>query len=311
MQLPRDAKPNTAPKLPRVIVWLLCAVIAASFIGGLWFVFPKMHTHQAHLNPSTGADHIANTYLRHEVEVNPKDLGLRLQLIEQELSLGQLPEAEQHLAGIRFQALPAKWRGKYLWLNFRLYSSAYIIARKHPSLSKTWPKKLQQVDKQQLAQLAGQVPVGQLTVAQGLALLAEFNALDLHQLARYAAQKLWSERDRLSDRDLLELAKQSQLAAGYLLTAESYLLLLSRSESISLQKKYYLKAVSSLMAGDLLEQHFSLIKFYAGRFSNDQDVLLALTRAALAADKPQQASDWARRALRIHSQKLQGGQQYE
>ncbi len=312
MRLPQNAPPRKSFQIKRYIVVIIVSVIAILFAVILWFVYPKTHLNKGRHQLGGKPDKIANLYLRHEMEKRPNDLSLRLQLIHQELALGELKTVNELIKPYLEKHPTTQTSWQFYWY---AYQAKFVQATAKPKKKNGFLKPVDQkkqlpkkkVSKAELKQLMQQLRHAPITTAQMITLTDNAVAFKFYRLARSIGEQLIQKKQHLTDKQLSKMAKNEYLSGNFLLSAQFYMAAVDKTTAGPSKKKYYIEAINSLLAGNLLPNKFNLIKPASAQFKDDPEVLGMLAKAALASKQPKLAAYWMRQAIGLQYITSSGG----
>ncbi|MDF1797164.1 MAG: hypothetical protein P1U63_11580 [Coxiellaceae bacterium] len=316
MRLPHNAPAKKSFQISRYIVVIIVAVVAVLFAIILWFVYPKTHLHNNDGTINHQPDEISNLYLRHEVNARPNDLKLRLRLIHQELALGKLKQASELIQPYLHKHPQSQLSWQFKWYDYRILFLKATAEPEKNIMQQTLgynavkqPKKIKhaKVLLSTVKKSMQQLQHAPLTLDQQITLSSDAIALKFYDVANQLGAKLYADQKDLNAPQLASLAKNSYLSGNYLLCTEFYMAAFKKVKDSTLQKKYYIAAINSLLAGNLLPQQFPLIVNESQQYKNDPQVLIVLAKAALASKKSTLAATWMRQAIGLQYLTSGGG----
>jgi len=101
---------------------------------------------------------------------------------------------------------------------------------------------------------------------------------------------------------------ESALAAGdYRKSAQLYFDAMASEPDQLQRRRLYLKGVRTLQAGNLVDEALTAADRYMGSIQVDREILIYLTRLALAANRPAKAQEYVKRALGMEKTRAEGG----
>ncbi|MDF1760417.1 MAG: hypothetical protein P1U40_07755 [Coxiellaceae bacterium] len=315
MRLPQNAPPRKSFQIKRYVVVIIVSIIAILFAIILWFVYPKTHLYKGESQIDSNPDEIGNLYLRHEVNKRPKDLKLRLRLIHQELALGKLKEASKLIKPYLVTNPQSNLSWQFKWYAYQvLFSKATAKPKKSlmaltlgqkPKASKKdkHPKVPISTVKKAMQELQG----APLTTKQLITLSSNAVAIKYYTMTSQIGAKLYATKGKLTTAELAAVAKNSYLSGNFLLAAQFYMAAFQDEKKSKTKKAYYIEAINSLLAGNLLPKQFSLIVNESQQYKNDPEVLMVLAKAALASKKSKLAASWMRQAINLRYITPSGG----
>lgn len=287
-----ESKSAAPAKRERLLPPALVLTFTAMVGVGLALMFPRETLRERLLGQGRTIDGLTLAYLEAWWKVAPDDTGFMSVLAEQYARSGRLEEAEAMLA--RMQAVQG------IDLSGQVLRTRIDIAqqRAYAALPDTPERErhLAQV-RSLLAEAATRHwPLADL---QTLAMQArEVNATE-------AATRFYQELVRVDrghaefwNRKLAEIA----LAGGnYRDAARSLFEEQARASTLAEQRSLFLKALQILQSGNLLDEALAEAGRRDGPLLDDPEVLRYLTRLALAANRPDLASRYVERLLRLTS----------
>jgi len=121
------------------------------------------------------------------------------------------------------------------------------------------------------------------------------------QTARHL-EELLGQSARQQDGDALVVAAELALGKGdYRAAAAFFFQGMAAAKNRDEQRRLFLKGITTLQSGNLLQEAVAAAQKYQQPLSSDRQTLLALTRLALAANRPDLAQQYVRRALGMPS----------
>lgn len=290
MAIDLEADPQKLPQiLPLLRLRHLFFFIVAFLI--LFFVlFPKriLETKILHTNyPSA----ISILYLNTFIQTDPKKIAYRIALIQQELMLGHWFSARKNLEEIqtRFPTQAKDLETTLMALNFELYLKMTYQFKPQSRLRKNYSAYSIQLLQELLKK--SQSNENLLNFAQA--------ALGLNRplLAFQIYQKLLKQTKDPTEPLLLEIAQSALMAKKYKLSGDLYFAAVDKTETLDKKQRAILLGLRAYQAGSFFDEGFKAIAKLPSNYLHNKQLLVFLTRFALAANKPALAEKYILRAL--------------
>ncbi|MFS8977395.1 tetratricopeptide repeat protein [Cupriavidus necator] len=282
------APPERERLLPPALVLTFTAMVGV----GLALMFPRETLRERLLGQGRTMDGLTVAYLEAWSKAAPDDPGFMAVLAEQYARSGQLDEAEGMLA--RMQALQRAD-----------LSGTILRTRIDIAQQRTWAA---QPDTPERAQFLAQ--------AQALlkaATARRWTIAELQTLATQARELGATDASNAFYRELAradrgnadfwnrQLAESAVSGGNYRDAARALFAAQARAGTLAEQRALFLKAVQTLQSGNLLDEALAEAERHAGPLLDDPEVLRYLTKLALAANRPEQASRYVARLLKLSS----------
>ena len=146
-----------------------------------------------------------------------------------------------------------------------------------------------------------------MSLDQRLLLLQQAVSIKAYSLSVSMSRHLFERRSKLTADQLSLVGRMDYLSGDFLLSARFYMAAFYMAKESDVKKKAYIDAINSLLAGELLPKHFSLVLNESEQFKQDPDVLMVLAKAALASRQSKLAAKWMRQAIGLTYTAHQGG----
>lgn len=269
-----------------VSIWNVLTFICAVIFGFI-LVFPQQNLREE-IGGRQVISAVTATYLQNLLRLYPKDVQLRLLLIEQEIALGELDKAQANMLPLRHN-LSFNVRASMTWLNYQFnkqlfYTTASTDPKRPALLSKV------RAENRSLAT--------RIKDPQQLLLLAQ-DALSLNDpQAAYDIYMRLLKTPQLNSGIWLEAAGRTALSVGqYVSSAEFYIAAMKNTSILNQQRVYYKAAINSLLAGSMPEAALKLaMAFYQKSYTNN-DMLLYMAHLAVLAGHPEIAQGYLQQLL--------------
>ncbi|CAG9168624.1 hypothetical protein LMG23992_01223 [Cupriavidus laharis] len=274
--------------LPPALVLTFTAMVGI----GLALMFPRETLRERLLGQGRAVDGLTVAYLEAWWRVVPDDTGFMSVLAEQYARSGRLEDAEAMLA--RMQAVQGvDLSGQILRTQIdiaqqRAYAEPPESAQREQYLSR-------------MRELMGQAVTRDWPLADLQQLATQARQINAADAAAHFYRKL-AQADRghaeFWNRQLAEIA----LAGGdYRASARALFEQQARATSLADQRSLFLKALQTLQAGNLLDEALAEAERRGGKLLDDPETLRYLTKLALAANRPDLASRYVERLMRLTS----------
>jgi hypothetical protein len=289
------AEEETRFKVSRHFVrwWQMLGFLIVSLFL-LFFFFPKeqlLHN----IAQQRRADVIARQYLQHLVTLYPKEKNYTLLLIEQKLQAGELSGAISAIMSLVVEQPKTEIDWKALSLYYKILR---VQTYAKPEVSYARRQGIQK-----MRELITVLQRGPLNAEDLLMIGDDLVKMDNPQAALSVYQRLLTLPQKQCAHDCAELyAAAGRFMLGYRNyrgSAAFYFLAQDSAEALDKKRNYFMLAVKSLQAGDLLELAVTESNKNVGDLVNDKQTLIFLSRLALAANKPKLANDYVNRILRL------------
>ena len=227
--------------------------------------------------------------------VFPKNILLEQTAVAQradELSVVYLQEewttAQQVLQSLLQEKINNNLSGQSQWLQYKIQHSRSVALKKHVSFRQAlhqW-----QDDIKQLAH----VPVGNDALN---ALAQDALTLNMPNIAVAVYQRMLNSNEVFDASWYAEAGRVALSTGNYELSAQLYWLAYAGVNKRDDKRKYYIAALSSLQAGNKVEQAIAVAQQKIGDLANDRKTLIFLTRLALAANHPDLAQQYLQKVM--------------
>jgi hypothetical protein len=260
----------------------------------LFFLFPKEELLDA-LNKQRQADKVVKQYLTNLVDLYPQDQSFKLLLAEQHLGLADVEKAfsaiQPYLAK---KDVKSSTYMKALWIYYRILQVTTFAL---PPSSET-----RLAGENKLKTLVKQLTAVDLNTERLLQLGNGAAQLGMNQEALGLYQRV-VEKPVSKEAGMSELyAKAAQLALGYsqyTFTAQLYFLAQKSAPNEKLATSYYIQALQSLVAGNLLTLALEQAQANLNGLSNNQEALLYLVSLARRANNTELAQQYMLKILKL------------
>ncbi len=111
---------------------------------------------------------------------------------------------------------------------------------------------------------------------------------------------------RSGDSEADEAAGKQLSAGNYRAAADAYISFMAKRNSLPEKKRLFIAALASLQSGNQPLEALKMAESHIGIFGNDRETLMFVTRLALAANRPEVAQKYVRRALGMRTQWSEG-----
>ncbi|MCX7891103.1 MAG: tetratricopeptide repeat protein [Burkholderiales bacterium] len=263
--------------------------ITALVVAVLAMLFPKRTLLEGVREPQS-SDRLAAAYVRGLLRTQPDDQELRLLLVEKELALGELRQAEKTLAGLGRPRTPALERQAAL--------QRYRIAREHAF---------------ELPPGSGARAAAEADLAARLVAMApmDWDDPELVYLAREAAAagdarlagryyaRLALHAQHIAPEALEEAARHAVGIGDHSAAAALYFALQGVAPGRDAEREWFLRGVAALEASGSAAVALAAAEKHLGGLADDEAVLRTLIRLARAANDGARAQAYARRLLRM------------
>ena len=264
----------------------------------LFFLFPKEELLQS-LEKQRQADKVVKQYLVNLVDLYPKDQELKLLLAEQHLGFADVQQALKTIQPyLTKKSTNSKLYSRAQWIYYRILEVTTFALPPASEARLAGENQLKGLVKKLLT-IEGMNTEQLLVLGNGAALLGlNEEALGLYQ----RVVKLPPSRAK----GMAELyVKAGSLALGYsqyLFSAQLYFLAQKSASDEKAAASYYVKALQSLVSGNLLNQALNEAQANLSELSNNQEVLLYLVSLARSANNTQLAQQYMLKILNLKYQ---------
>jgi len=260
----------------------------------LFFLFPKEELLEA-LNKQRQADKVVRQYLTNLVDLYPQDQSFKLLLAEQHLELADIEKAfsaiQPYLAK---KDVKSDVYMKALWIYYRILQVATFAL---PPSSET-----RLVAENKLKKLVKELAAVDLNTEHLLQLGNGAAQLGMNQEALGLYQRVIQNPVSKAPGMVELYAKAAQLAQGYsqyIFTSQLYFLAQTSAPNEKMAASYYIKALQSLVAGNLLTLALEQAQANLNGLSNNQEVLLYLVSLARRANNTELAQQYMLKILKL------------
>ncbi|WP_354674495.1 tetratricopeptide repeat protein [Cupriavidus alkaliphilus] len=291
----KSAAPSERERLlPPTLVLTFTAIVGI----GLALMFPRETLRERLLGQGRTIDGVTMAYLEAWWKVTPDDPAFMGVLAEQYARTGRLEEAQAMLE--RMQAV----QGTDL-------SGQVLRTRIEIAQQRAWAALPGTAEREQnlvlLRRLLDQAAGRRWSVAdlQALATQARQAGAD-EAMRRFYSALASQDRNNAAfwNRQLAEMA----IAGGdYRDAANALFAQQAAATTLAERRALFLKAVQTLQSGNLLDEALAQAERHGGKLLDDPEVLRYLTRLALAANKPEQASRYVERLLKVSARLRDAG----
>ncbi|MEM5274814.1 tetratricopeptide repeat protein [Cupriavidus taiwanensis] len=280
--------------LPPTLVLTFTAIVGI----GLALMFPRETLRERLLGQGRTIDGLTMAYLEAWWKVTPDDPAFMGVLAEQYARTGRLEEAQAMLE--RMQAVQG------IDLSGQVLRTRIEIAQQHAwaALPETAEREQNLV---QLRRLLDQAAGRHWSVAELQVLATQARQAGADQaMRRFYAALASQDRNNAAfwNRQLAQMA----IAGGdYRDAANALFAQQAAAATLAERRALFLKAVQTLQSGNLLDEALAQAERHGGTLLDDPEVLRYLTRLALAANKPEQASRYVERLLKVSARRRDAG----
>lgn len=283
------APPERERLLPPALVLTFTGMVAI----GLALMFPRETLRERLLGQGRTVDGLTVAYLEAWSRVAPDDESFMGVLAEQYALTGRLEDAEAMLA--RMQAVQTA-RG--LDLSPMILRTRIDIAqqRAYAALPDT-PERQRYLA--QVTALLDEAAGRRWTVAELEALAVQARQVNAQRAATRLYQQLAKADPAHTDFWNRQLASIALAGGNYRDAARALFEGQQRAASVAEQRDLFLKGLQTLQSGNLLDEALAAAEEHGGRLLEDPEVLRYLTKLAMAANHPEQASRYVQRLLKM------------
>jgi hypothetical protein len=283
--------PFAANKKKNPFNWWQMLFFVLLVIGFLIFLFPKKLFNETFLR-NTKPSAVSISYLKNLVEKNPDDVNLRMNLAQQQFTVGQVKDAKKTISPLVKLNPSSQFQWEVLWLYYQIVSvetfqlKEKTVARKEKeTLLKTMQISLTNspyLTLEQQEQLAG-------------------NALAFEQpyLANQLYKKITLRGGKKSAAFYANAGKAALYVKDYQSSAEFYRLAMDVSSTLEEKRRYYINALDSLSASGSDSKTLEFAKKNLDGLSKDENTLFYLTKLALRVGQQKAAEFYANQLLQL------------
>jgi len=267
------------------VVAFIVVVIAVSF-----FFFPKKHLLKR-VKKGDEVSRVTRQYINNLIILYPKDQNLRLLLAQQDIAFGNIKRAfkviEPYLKSSPKTIL--EWKAKYL--SYQIVYSLVFSTPKGDPVRKEGVKKMREI----LPVLAK----GPFTIEQLKQLARDAVGVNRLDTALDIFARIFKEQPGQPVEVYAEVGGIALSAGKYKMSAQYYFDAQKASRNLVSKKKYFMLAMRSYQAGDILDFGLQQVKKHIVGLQNDKEVLEMLARLALEANKTKQAQLFVQQLIKI------------
>ena len=266
------------------IFFFLAAVIVV-----LYLMFAKEDlleevTHQ--VKPSM----VTVEYLEELISIYPKDISLKLALVQELIRLYEIPRAKALIQELPNTLSKINAERKQ-WLEYRLDYAEYS------SLTDSNP--LKQQAKAHLIHAISQLNNSSLTTTQILDLAESALAVKEIALVKAIYPKLDSVKHELSVGEYVQAAKLALAVGEYEQSSNYFFKAQTLSPELSLKREYFRLGVNALQQGNMVQHALEKAEEKVVGLPLDRETSMMLVRLALAANQPNVAEKYIQRILKL------------
>lgn len=263
----------------------------------LFFLFPKEELLQS-LEKQRQADKVVKQYLVNLVDLYPKDQEFKLLLAEQHLGFADIQQALKTIQPYLKKGTNSKLYSRAQWIYYRILEVTTFALPPASEARIAGENQLKSLVKK-LVGIEGMSTEQLLELGNGAALLGlNEEALGLYQRVVKLPASRAEGMDKL-------YATAGTLVLGYsqyLFSAQLYFLAQKSASDEKVAASYYVKALQSLVSGNLLNQALNEAQANLSELSNNQEVLLYLVSLARSANNTQLAQQYMLKILNLKYQ---------
>ncbi len=271
-------------------IWSI-SLFAFGIVLVLMVLFPKQRIFNQ-VAQASQASTASTFFLENLLRTTPEDADLRLLLAHHQLELGNISESQQALSVV------LNSHAANMWLRAQLLQLQILEIQTFASVEASEARKqgLEQVRKQ-IDLIVGQSQIEDLEILKRLAQ----SALTVGH--RHVAQAIFEQLGQQSAPHTASwYAKAAKLALGqgdYHKAASLYFSAQQRETKRLKHREYYLAALKTLQAGNLLREAVKEAEVHLGSLKNDEETLFYLVALGRAAGDGAFAQRYVRSLLRV------------
>jgi tetratricopeptide (TPR) repeat protein len=263
------------------------AATVGSVLFFLYLFFPKEPLMEL-LSTPRKSEPLARDYLSTLLQVDPGNQSLRILLARQEIAAGNVAKGVELLRPLLDADTPAPhWEALFATYD-ATFKEAFSLPVKDPKRAATLARVRTLLDRM----TEGPWGKGEL----------ERLARDAMSIGNQGAAIKFFDRLTLIDPDPKVAANAAAVALSlgeYRRSAELYFLAQARETGLDARRKWFLAAIKSLQAGNLLDEAIAAAEKHVSGLEDDRETLLFLARLALSAQKGVRAETYLKRLLRF------------
>ncbi len=273
-----------------ILKWWHFLIFFAISLIILYYVIPQnsMLSYLQHSKPNA----VSLAYLRNLVARNPKEPTYKILLANQELSLGNVADAEKLVTPYYTLNPTNKLQWDALW-------SQYLITRtKAYALNKNDPTRNQLEN--QLKEIVNKLAYSPYLNADELASVAN-DAVSLGSVRTGVTlyQRLATLNTDIPASYFADAAKVALFISDYRASANLYFAAQEHTNDITQKRNYFINGLKSLQSGNLNDQALSAAKQHIGILAHDPLTLDYLAKIAITAGKPDMALKFVEQMLQL------------
>lgn len=263
-------------------------MFSASLIVTLIFLYPK-NSLTAELKALQKPDRVARQYLISLHHLHPNNMTLKIELAKQRVAAG---EEKQAISGLypyvqKYPKTAQEWQIAYLYFQ-AIASQTFALKPSDPDRQANTILLREQLNVLQYAPLS----------ARSLLFIANVaTATNEKEIAAKIYSDVAKNAKTLSTAELVQAAKYALGVGAYRATADLYFSAQQKATTLAKRREYFLAGVKTLQSGNLMDAAINAALQHFGDLKNDQQTLVALTKVALAANKPDVAQQFIRKVI--------------
>ncbi|KTD39432.1 hypothetical protein Lnau_0199 [Legionella nautarum] len=276
--------------------WWQILVFVLLLVGLFLLLFPKglfINTVLHNTKPSR----VSVSFLKNLIAKDPTNVGLRMNLAQQALALGELQEAKQAIAPlINFSpSTETQWRA--LWLYYQISRVETFQLRPN-----TLTRREKEAYLKSLQTLLANSPY--LNSDEQVQLADEALATNTPEVADRLFKKVMLRDKKRPIAFYVKAAKAALFVKDYEGSAEFYRMAMERSTTTEDKRLYFTKALESLIASGNPTKTLAFAEKNIDGLKDDQTTLVYITKLALRAGQQQVAEHYVGQLLHLRYQDL-------
>jgi len=266
---------------------LIFAFVVITFLLGVFF-FPKQEILRRVENQKI-ADRAAKEYVDNLIQLYPHNKSLKLVRADQNIKLGDIAKAVKEIVPFVVARPATKEEWQAFWLYYQIVRIETYATPEVSPMRGVGLKKMQEM----LGQLINHITSG----SQLVVLANDAIALGKPDMALLLYQRMLNVDLDENVRVYVKAAKFALSQGDYRLSSELYFIAKNEATTVEDKRMYLIAGLKSLQSGDLLVEAVNAAEKHVGDLSDDRATLIFLTKLALAANKPELAEKYVKKAI--------------
>lgn len=280
-----------------ILSWWHFIVLFLLLSGLLWIFFPKNFFIKSIVSTEKPSL-LSVSYLKNLVEKNPDNLEWKILLAEQEISIGKLDEAKAFLLPWVSMTPNTPFQWKVLWLYYRI-TREEAFALKENSEARLLKMKTLKILATKLSESQDLKPKEKLMLA------SDALAMEMPAVANFLYQEtLLKSKDSYSPHFFAKAGSTALFAKDYEHAATFYLIAMERSVTQDDKRRYFLKAIDSLIKTGDPKRAFTVARKNIDGLEHDKTTNIFMAKLAINAGEQKIAEHYVNFLIQIRYQDI-------